>query len=277
MAGNRFLRRMAFSGKAAPLSPPLRITSFVIRSLQFIASGVSSGILAFFIWKLREVNIRVPWSFGVQFAVSLISLMVITVVSIRSWPNTPSPYHNLITNGVLTGLWALALGVLLGTTTKGVLLESCSKDIWHNDIGMSVCYLFKVLFAFQVIALGMAVIALGFDFFTFRTFSASGAYIRTENPKLAGVQGDDSEYRGLTAPSMASSAPYSQTSFRSPNTPDDRSLGFPNTSRSAGYDEDIATSHLMAPNTEGERSRYYATPQQSPPLESKGNSMGFQS
>ncbi|KAH8810637.1 hypothetical protein F5884DRAFT_897211 [Xylogone sp. PMI_703] len=274
MAGNRFAKRMAFSGKAVPFTPGLRITAFVIRGLQFVASIVSAGILSYFIWKLREVHLSVPWSFCIELAVAIISILVLFIMAIKSFPNTPSPYYNLISNGILTGLWALALGVLLGTT-KITMLKACSWDTWHNDIGMSVCHLYKALFAFQVSSLGLTIIAVVFDFFTFRTYSASGAYIRTENPKFAGVQGDDSEYRGLTAPSMASSAPYSQASFRSPHTPDDRSPGFPNTPQNAAYDEDITTTHLMAPHAGVERARYYASPQPSPPPDSKRNSMGY--
>ena len=116
----------------------------------------------------------------------------------------------------------------------------------------------------------MSTIALAFDLFSLKTSTASGAYIRTANPELDGVHGEDSEYRGLTAPSIApSSAPSYQTSFRSPNTPDERSLGFPSTPRSAGFEKDAESSHL-AP-THMQRARYYASPQLSPGLDEEGD------
>jgi hypothetical protein len=74
-----------------------------------------------------------------------------------------------------------------------------------------------------------------------RSSSSSGAYIRTANPKFAGVQNEDDEDRGLIGPS---SAPLYSASFKSPNTPDDRSLGFPNTPRSAGFERNTELSHL---------------------------------
>lgn len=124
--------------------------------------------------------------------------------------------------------------------------------------------------------------------FSGRFSPASSAYIRTTNSKFEVLRGadEDNEYRGLTqgTPSIApSSAPLYSGAFKSPNTPDDRSLGFPNTPRlmssaentelnlltplkrrSAGYDvepspgldthgDDLGEFSYLAPNSTYER------------------------
>jgi len=234
---NQFKSKRSFKDKVAAPSSYQRIFFHFIQKLQLFSSFVAFVILAYFISKLRGSHIPVPWSFTIQFIVSVLSTAALSFEAIRNWPTAPPSNQNLIANGVLISLWALALGLLINST-KATMMTACSVQTWNNATGMMVCRLYKALFSFEIIAISMSIFAFAFVFFTLKTTTASGVYIRTANPNLAGVHEDDSEYRGLTAPSLApSSAPSYQTSFRSPNTPDEQSLGFPSTPGSARFDK----------------------------------------
>jgi hypothetical protein len=77
---------------------------------------------------------------------------------------------------------------------------------------------------------------LALDFYTLSVSMASGAYIRTDNPKSGLVQDEYAEHRRLTATP-------SQQDTRSPNIPGDGPLSFPSTPRVASSEDDRTSNH----------------------------------
>jgi hypothetical protein len=82
-------------------------------------------------------------------------------------------------------------------------------------------------------------LGLALDFYTISVALASGAYIRTENPKFNGLRDEGGEYRGLTAPSY-------QKGSKFPNLSDDHPFSFPST-QGIPNPEDAEAGHLEPP------------------------------
>lgn len=72
------------------------------------------------------------------------------------------------------------------------------------------------------------------DFYSLLIAMASGAYIRTDNPKFGGRADEDGEYLGLTAPSYQKSL----------NIPGDGAISIPSNPGIPSSEDDRESSHL---------------------------------
>ncbi|KFY22086.1 hypothetical protein V493_06855 [Pseudogymnoascus sp. VKM F-4281 (FW-2241)] len=147
------------------------------------------------------------------------------------------PARTLILNGVLLGLWALSLGLLVHVA-KATITSQCSAATWNNSTGVMVCRLYQTLFAFIIIALASTALAL--TYLAHARHSNPQSYTKTPNPALfphtySPPEDDASEFANFAPSSAPLSAPSYVSSFRSP-LPDDRSLGFPTSPSQRGGD-----------------------------------------
>ncbi|KFY68004.1 hypothetical protein V497_00042 [Pseudogymnoascus sp. VKM F-4516 (FW-969)] len=236
-----------------------RLPLYILQALQLLASVVVLGIMLYFVNQLRGSRMSIPWSFIIHLLVSATSTATIIILAVYAGAARP-PAHTLILNGVLLGLWALSLGLLV-RLAKATILSQCSAATWNNSTGMMVCRLYQTLFAFIIIALASTTIALAYT--AHARHSNPQAYTKTSNPVLfsrnhppPNLEDDASEFATLAPSSAPLSAPSYASSFRSP-LPDDRSLGFPASPSPRGGD-------MSAKMGEGRRGVFQ------PPLASPG-------
>ncbi|KFY11644.1 hypothetical protein V491_07113, partial [Pseudogymnoascus sp. VKM F-3775] len=135
-----------------------RLPLYVLQAFQLLASLVVLGIMLYFISQLRSSRMAIPWSFLINFLVSAMSTSTIILLAVYAGAARP-PTRTLILNGVLFGLWALSLGLLIHVA-KAAITSKCSTTTWNNSTGVMVCRLYKTLFAFTIIALVSTALAL---------------------------------------------------------------------------------------------------------------------
>ncbi|KFY84891.1 hypothetical protein V498_07776, partial [Pseudogymnoascus sp. VKM F-4517 (FW-2822)] len=204
-----------------------RLPLYILQAVQLLSSVVVLGIMLYFVNQLRGSRMDIPWSFIIHLLVSAVSTATIILLAVYAGAARP-PARTLILNGVLLGLWALSLSLLIHVA-KATITSQCSAATWNNSTGMMVCRLYQTLFAFIIIALASTVLAL--TYLAHARHSNPQSYTKTVNPALfprtrSPPEDDASEFTTLAPSSAPLSAPSYASSFRSP-LPDDRSLGFP--------------------------------------------------
>ncbi|OBT49956.1 hypothetical protein VE04_09267, partial [Pseudogymnoascus sp. 24MN13] len=128
-----------------------RLPLYILQGLQLLASVGVLGIMLYFVNQLRGSRMTIPWSFIIHLLVSATSTATIILLAVYAGAARP-PARTLILNGVLLGLWALSLGLLVHVA-KSTITSHCSSATWNNSTGMMVCRLYQTLFAFILIAL----------------------------------------------------------------------------------------------------------------------------
>ncbi|KFY08551.1 hypothetical protein V492_06132 [Pseudogymnoascus sp. VKM F-4246] len=204
-----------------------RLPLYILQGVQLLASVVVLGIMLYFVNQLRGSRMEIPWSFIIHLLVSAMSTSTVILLAVYAGAARP-PARTLILNGVLLGLWALSLGLLIHVA-KATIISQCSSATWNNSTGMMVCRLYQTLFAFIIIAIASTALAL--TYLAHARHSNPQSYTKTANPALfnrnqSPPEDDSSEFATLAPSSAPLSAPSYASSFRSP-LPDDRSLGFP--------------------------------------------------
>lgn len=124
----------------------------IIRSIQLVSALVVSAVMGYFLSELSRDNYRLPWTFLLLLAVSVLTVLSLTATIILHFFYGLNPRLNTVLNAVLVVLWGLAFG-LLTRWTSGTLAHVCKKDDWDNDMGMMVCRVYKALFSFTLFGL----------------------------------------------------------------------------------------------------------------------------
>lgn len=124
----------------------------VIRSVQLLSALVVSAVMGYFLSELSRDNYRLPWTFLLLLAVSVLTVLALTATIILHLRYGLNPQVNTVLNAVLVVLWGVAFG-LLTRWTSGTLARVCNKDDWDNDMGMMVCRVYKALFSFTLFGL----------------------------------------------------------------------------------------------------------------------------
>src|SRR5947209_9609428 len=88
-------------------------------------------------------------TFSQLLAVSLFTLITLSITFLFHVCSRLSPRINLFINIPLLILWVVGMG-LLGWNMAGTLLHACSITNWGNDTGIMICNIYKALFAFVV-------------------------------------------------------------------------------------------------------------------------------
>jgi hypothetical protein len=130
--------------------------------------------------------------------VALLTLFFLTTTIVLHCFYGLNPILNTILNSGLTLLWAVAFS-LLSWWSSGTLSHVCNKDSWDDELGVSICRLYKALFSFSLLGLFSTVVALILDVHVQRQAVARGKFQQigmvAGDAKSVGVigQGDSDE------------------------------------------------------------------------------------
>jgi len=164
-----------------------------------MASVVVSGIMAYFVYYLRMEHFAIPWTFIVLMAVSLATILALTITIIFYNFTYLSPGFNLILNGSISFLWALGLALLSwSVSTSHVLAKACTGSIWGGEAEAGVCRDYKALWGMTLVGTVSTFAALFLDITTQRKVTRLGKYNLPEDDKDARQLNDLKSMRART-------------------------------------------------------------------------------
>lgn len=94
--------------------------------------------------------------------VALLTLFTLTATVVLHCFYGLNPVLNTILNSGLALLWAIAFS-LLSWWSAGTLSHVCNKDSWDDELGVSICRMYKALFSFSLLGLLSTLVALVLD------------------------------------------------------------------------------------------------------------------
>ncbi|KAF1828958.1 hypothetical protein BDW02DRAFT_574414 [Decorospora gaudefroyi] len=116
----------------------------------------------YFLSELSRDHYKLPWTFILLLAVSLLTILTLTTTTILHIYYGLNPVLNLTLNSALALLWALSFA-LLAWWCSGTLSHVCDKQNWDSETGISVCRMYKALFSFALLGCVATLVALGMD------------------------------------------------------------------------------------------------------------------
>ncbi|KAH8722924.1 hypothetical protein GQ44DRAFT_621446 [Phaeosphaeriaceae sp. PMI808] len=146
-----------------------------IRSAQLLSSAVVSCIMFYFLKELAHDHFRLPWTFILLMAVSLLTLLALTTTIALHCFYGLNPVLNTVLNSSLALLWAVSFS-LLSWWSSGTLTHVCNRENWDDELGISVCRLYKALFSFSLLGLITTLLALALDIHVQRQATARGHF-----------------------------------------------------------------------------------------------------
>ncbi|ETI19338.1 hypothetical protein G647_09170 [Cladophialophora carrionii CBS 160.54] len=135
-----------------------RLAFHIVRTIAFISATIVSGILIYFCVQLRHDGFKLPWTFIIVLASTLLSLLSLFVTGILYTCFFLSPLFSLILNVTILILYIVGYG-LLTWNIYGTLGHTCSRANWASDDGMMICRTYKAFYAFELFGV-LAQIAL---------------------------------------------------------------------------------------------------------------------
>ncbi|OQV00556.1 hypothetical protein CLAIMM_06036 [Cladophialophora immunda] len=153
--------------------PPLAF--HIIRTIAFISASIVSGILIYFCMQLRHDGFKLPWTFIIVLASTLLSLLSLFLTSFLYTCFFLSPLFNLILNVTIFIIWVVGY-CLLTWNMYGTLGHSCSRANWASDDGMMICRIYKALYSFEVFGLLAQIALIVLDVRTRRAQTKLGRY-----------------------------------------------------------------------------------------------------
>lgn len=96
------------------------------------------------------------------FAVSLLSILTLTVTIVLHCFYGLNPVLNIVLNSVLALVWSISFSLLSWWSSR-TLTHVCNVDNWADELGISVCRLYKALFSFALLGLVSTLLALLLD------------------------------------------------------------------------------------------------------------------
>ncbi|KAE9375207.1 hypothetical protein N431DRAFT_402554 [Stipitochalara longipes BDJ] len=167
-------------------SPYPRFLFHGLRSAQLIAAIIVSGIMAYFVHYLRLESIPIPWTFIVLFAVSLSTIVALTVTICLYNFTYLAPSFNLVLNGSTSILWAMGFAMLSWSVRNShVLARQCTGKEFGGEAEAGVCRDYKALWAMALCGTVSTFAALALDIKTQRKTTHRGAYALPEDDKAA--------------------------------------------------------------------------------------------
>ncbi|CAO2647702.1 Nn.00g086240.m01.CDS01 [Neocucurbitaria sp. VM-36] len=131
--------------------------------------------MSYFLRELAHDHYRLPWTFILLFAVSLLTMLALTATIVLHCLYGLSPILNTALNSTLALLWSVSFS-LLSWWSFGTLKHICNVDNWENDMGISVCRLYKALFSFALFGLVSTLLALLLDVRVQRSTTKMGRF-----------------------------------------------------------------------------------------------------
>lgn len=161
-------------------SPWSKVSFFGMRALQFIFATFVIGIAGYFNYNLDADGYPIPWEFITVEAISGLTYLNIIVTTILLFINKLSPLVMMVSDGLLALMWVLSFSMLsraMGRTTA----QACDIANWGSKAGITICHLYKCLFAFVLLGWVMHLISTVFAS-SVRQKVNKHSYELTENP-----------------------------------------------------------------------------------------------
>lgn len=109
------------------------------------------------------------------FAVSLLTILALTTTIVLHCFYGLNPILNTALNSSLAIVWSVGFA-LLSWWSSGTLSHVCNVDNWDDDLGISVCRLYKALFSFALFGLVSTLLALALDIKVQRSATKRGRF-----------------------------------------------------------------------------------------------------
>ncbi|KAH7381456.1 hypothetical protein DE146DRAFT_286708 [Phaeosphaeria sp. MPI-PUGE-AT-0046c] len=152
-----------------------RVPFHAIRSAQLLSSTVVACVMFYFLSELARDRFRWPWTFILLMAVALLTLVSLAATIVLHCFYGLNSTLNTMLNSALAVLWAVSFG-LLSWWSSGTLSHVCNGDNWDDELGISVCRLYKALFSFSLLGLLSTMVALVLDVHVQRQAAARGRF-----------------------------------------------------------------------------------------------------
>ncbi|KIW62972.1 hypothetical protein PV04_09856 [Phialophora macrospora] len=126
-----------------------RLAFHIVRTIAFISASIVSGILIYFCIQLRHDGFKLPWTFIIVLASTMLSLLSLFLTGILYTCFFLSPLFSLVLNVTILILYLVGYG-LLTWNIYGTLGHTCSRANWASDDGMMICRTYKAFYAFEL-------------------------------------------------------------------------------------------------------------------------------
>ncbi|KAF2269620.1 hypothetical protein CC78DRAFT_528823 [Lojkania enalia] len=136
--------------------------------------------MAHFLRELSHDHYRLPWTFILLLAVSLLTLLSLTLTITLHLLHGLSPLLNLSLNSLLALLWTVGFA-LLTWWSSGTLSHVCNTANWDSGLGISICREYKALFSFSLLGWLGTVLALVLDVNVYRSTNRRGKFSAIQN------------------------------------------------------------------------------------------------
>jgi hypothetical protein len=124
------------------LSPYVSLSPFLKSMLQHPLTITS----------LDAEHFAIPWTFIVLLAVSLATIVSLTVTIVLYNFTYLSPRYNLLTNGAISAVWTMGFAMLTwSVSTSHVLAKACTGPVWGGEAGAGVCRDYKALWSMTLV------------------------------------------------------------------------------------------------------------------------------
>ncbi|KAF2177222.1 hypothetical protein K469DRAFT_644711, partial [Zopfia rhizophila CBS 207.26] len=117
-----------------------------VRAFQLLAAMIVAGEMFYFVYQLKHGGHRVPWMFFFLHGAALFTLIALMITGFLHCRHRLPAVLNGGTNIVASALWVGGFG-LLADAMKETILDACTPVWWGNDTGITICRLYKLLFA----------------------------------------------------------------------------------------------------------------------------------
>ncbi|KAK2782773.1 hypothetical protein FQN52_000596 [Onygenales sp. PD_12] len=105
----------------------------------------------YFMYHLRHDNFKIPFTFFVFIATSLLTILYLLITSLVQIFTSIPPTVSLVCNSILLVLWTVSLA-LLSWNLSHTITFTCNAKYWGTSTGISVCHLYKALFSFTLLS-----------------------------------------------------------------------------------------------------------------------------
>ncbi|KAI1609795.1 hypothetical protein EDD36DRAFT_467857 [Exophiala viscosa] len=152
-----------------------RLAFHVVRAIAFISASIVTAILVYFCIQLKHDGYKLPWTFIIVLASTLLSLITLLISSMIYACAFLNPLVNMLVNIPIALIWTAGLAVLT-YNMYGTLGHTCSATNWASSDGMMICRTYKALYSFAVFGWLAQIALVVLDVRSRRAQTALGKY-----------------------------------------------------------------------------------------------------
>ncbi|KIV82272.1 hypothetical protein PV11_04393 [Exophiala sideris] len=167
-----------------------RLAFHVVRAIAFISASIVTGILVYFCIQLKHDGYKLPWTFIIILASSLLSLFTLLISSMIYACAFLNPLLNMLVNIPIALIWTAGLA-LLTYNMYGTLGHTCSSANWASSDGMMICRTYKALYSFAVFGWLAQIALIVLDVRSRRAQTALGKYNKMDLDANANANAKD--------------------------------------------------------------------------------------